>query len=326
LNWAPQYLLELTAEKTAMLTLQGEVSNDLEDLNNTELNLVVGVPNFRYADRLAFLVNFLQVALPERFVASAFSNALATQTFNYAADQGFDAGAGVPDEVVGSANEDLFFYTLKNFSLPKNGRSMQTIFREPVEIAHVYESALPANDPNVRYYDEQFLFSPNQNKVFHTVKALNSTKQPWTTASILVMNKQGDSRPISQDLMTYTPAGGKTFVKLTEAPDVKVEHAEREVSRQQDAWTNRRRNASYDLVQVEGKIKVQNFKDKKIDLRLTRAITGILKNSTVKWEKEETVSQKLHLNRLTNVCWETGIGANSELEITYTYEIYVPAY
>ncbi len=326
LNWAPQYLLELTAENSATLTLQGEVANNLEDLTSTEVNLVVGVPNFQYADRPAFLIDFLQMIVPRSSV-QMLSNALATQRPAYG--DVFDEMPAPPpvSGVDGSTNEDLFFYTLKNFTLPKGGRTMQSIFSEKIEISHVYECNLPGNSDQNRFYDESFLFTPGEsNKVFHTVKAANNTKQPWTTASVLVMNKQDGNRPVSQDLLTYTPNGGNTYIKLTESPDVKVKQAERELSRQQGAYTDKRRNIYYDLVQVEGKIKVNNYKDKKLNLRLQRTITGNLQKSSVDWQKEEIVNPNNRLNKRTNVCWETAIGAKGELEITYTYEIYVPGY
>jgi hypothetical protein len=330
LNWAPQFLLELTGETAGTLTMQGEVANDAEDISNTTMNLVVGVPNFAYANRLAYLVDFLQVISPVAFNSrrdmNQFSNALMAQTVNYGGDAETMAG---PEEAEGSRNEDLFFYTLKNFSLPKGGRSMQPIFREKVEVAHIYECKLPDNNDNERYFESAFLFAPQQNKTYHTLRLENKTKQPWTTAPILVMNAQGTtgaSRPISQDLLTYTPIGGKTFVKLTEAVEVKVEQAEREISRQTAALSDKRRGFSYDLVQVEGKIKVKNFKDQKLDLRIQRTIVGMLKNTSVDWLKEEVINTSNPRNRRTNVCWEAPIKANSELEITYTYEIYVPGY
>lgn len=325
LNWAPQYLLELTGENTATLTMQGEVVNDAEDIRNTTVNLVVGVPNFAYANRLAYLIDFLQVINPvafqQRQFSNTFSNAITSQQIAYGGDA---EDFATSDEVEGSRNEDLFFFTLKNFSLPKGGRSMHQIFTEKVAIDHIYECKLPGNNENDRSYESSFLFAPQTNKVFHTLRMENKLKQPWTTAPILVLNAQGEQRPISQDLMTYTPVGGKTFVKLTEAVDVKVEQAERETSRQENVWRNRN-NQRFDLVQVEGKIKVKNFKDKKLDLRLQRTIFGVLHTSSVDWLREEVVNPSYTRNRKTNVCWEPSINANSELEITYTYEIYVYA-
>ncbi len=327
LNWAPQYLLELTGESIGSLSLQGEVANDTEDIVNTNLNLVVGVPNFAYAKRLSYLVDFLEVILPYQFntrntLASFTTNALAAQQVNYGGDATTFTG---PEELETSRNEDLYFYTLKNFSLPKGGRSIESLFKEKVNVAHIYECKLPDYNDNNQYYEQEFLFTPLVNKVYHTLRLENKTNQPWTTAPILVMNKQGDSRPISQDMMNYTPTGGKAFVKLTEAVDVKVEQAERETSRQSAALTDRRRG-SFDLVQVEGKIKVKNFKDNQLDLRIQRSIVGKLKTTSTDWLKEEVINPNNPRNRKTNVCWETPIKANSELEIVYTYEIYVSSY
>ncbi len=332
LNWAPEYLLELTGEKVGTLSLQGEVANDVEDIVNTNLNLVVGVPNFAYANRLAYLVDFLNVIMPfqlnEGFNRNFASNSMMAQQVAYGGDDFAPIGGEEPE---GSRNEDLFFYSLKNFSLPKGGRSMQPIFKEKVDVAHVYECQLPGNNDNDRYFEQDYLFAPQINKVYHTLRLENKTNQPWTTAPMLVLNAQGttgasERRPISQDLLTYTPTGGKTYVKLTEALEVKVEQAERETKRESAAWTDKRNGVVFDLVQVEGKVKVKNFQDKVLDLRIQRTIFGTLKKTSMDWLKEEVINPNNPRNRKTNVCWETPIKANSELEIVYTYEVYVPAY
>ena len=327
LNWAPEYLLELTGENAGTLSLQGELANNVEDINNTTLNLVVGVPNFAYANRSSYLVDFLQLIIPQNYndqYRNTLSNAQYAIRFDPETYE--EAIELVEGEPTGSRNEDLFFYTLKNFSLPKGGRSMQPIFKENVEVKHIYECNLPSNEGN-QVYEQDYLFTPQSNKVFHTLKLENKTKQPWTTASILVMNANGNQgkRPISQDMLTYTPIGDKTYVKLTEAVEVRVEQAERELDRQKGAISDRR-FGSFDLVQVEGKIKVKNFKDKQLDLRLKRDIVGTLKKSSVDWQKSEVINPNNPRNRKTNVCWETPIKANGELEIVYTYEVYVPSY
>ncbi len=71
---------------------------------------------------------------------------------------------------------------------------------------------------------------------------------------------------------------------------------------------------------------MKNFKDKQLDLRIQRNIVGSLKKSSVDWQKVEVIHPDIPRNRQAKAIWETPIKANSELEITYTYEIYVPAY
>ncbi|MBK8564041.1 MAG: hypothetical protein IPN76_12055 [Saprospiraceae bacterium] len=327
LNWAPEYLLELTGDKAGTLSLQGEVANDAEDIVNTNLNLVVGVPNFAYANQKAYLVDFLNAITPflqnERYNANFVSNSLMAQQVAYSSDSFAPVAVEEPE---GSRNEDLFFYNLKNFSLPKGGRSIQPIFKEKVDVAHVYECQLPGNNDNDRYFEQDYLFAPQVNKVYHTLRLENKTTQPWTTAPMFVLNAQGERRPISQDLLKYTPVGGKSYVKLTEALEVKVEQAERETKREAEAYTDKRNGIVFDLVQVEGKVKVKNFQGKALDLRIQRTIYGTLKKSSVDWQKEEVINPNNPRNRRTNVCWETPIKASSELEIVYTYEVYVPAF
>lgn len=336
IDWAPEYLLELTGENTGTLSLQGEVANNAEDIVNTNMNLVVGVPNFAYANSLSYLVNFLndtqlgfqssQLGFQNDYGADLNIRGSRSQATNYYID-GVRVTGNLPprqEMVEGNHNEDLFFYTLTNFSLPKGGRSIQPIFKENVEVAHIYECLLPSNDGDRQQWEQEFLFTPQDNKVFHTIRIANKSKQPWTTAPILILNAQGERRPVSQDQLTFTPPSSHNHVKLTTAVEVKVEQAERELSREQAAWTWH--GTRYDLVQVEGKIKVKNFKDKQLDLRIQRNIVGNLKKSSVDWKKEEIIHPDIPRNRQARAIWETPIKANGELEIVYTYEVYVPSY
>ncbi|MEZ4958409.1 MAG: hypothetical protein R2830_01195 [Saprospiraceae bacterium] len=323
LNWAPQYLLELQSKTEATLTLQAELSNEAEDLDNVALDLVVGVPNFRYADRLSFLVDFMKsMPYPDTRFAQQMSNSLATQTINYGINADAETSPISTSPVEGSSNEDLFFYHLKNFSLKKGGRAMQRIFNEKITIAHVYEANLPDNgNPN---FQQDFLFSPDEeNKVFHTVRINNKTNQPWTTGSVFVVNQEAGARPISQDMLTYTSAGGHSFVKLTEAPDIRIKQAERETSRKERARQYPNTGYWYDLVKVEGKIEIRNFKKEKIALNVRRTISGQLGETSVPWLTQETINNRDMLNKATNVCWETSLDADGKLEIVYSYEVYV---
>lgn len=327
LNWAPEYLLELTGENAGTLTLQGEVANEGEDINNALVNLVVGVPNFKFANSLALFNDFTKT---NYYAAShdinpnarnmGISNALMSQQIGYDNE---DPTLFNDKGLEGDENEDLFFYPIRNFSLPKGGRSIQPIFEEKVVLKHIYECDIPDDIENSRAFESEFLFSAEKNKVLHMLQIENTTNQPWTTASILITNSQGQRRPVSQDILKYTPRGGKSFVKLTEALDIKVEQAEREVSRQNAALQDKGRYYTYDLVQMEGKIKVKNFKNKKLDLRLNRTLVGILKETNISWSKEEIKNPDIARNQKTKVTWETSIDANSTLEITYSYEVYV---
>ncbi len=144
---------------------------------------------------------------------------------------------------------------------------------------------------------------------------------------MVVSGKTEETRPISQDLLQYTSIKGHTYVKFTEAQDIKVKQAEKEIDREERKKKMPGNNSYYyDLVTVEGKVKIKSYKDKKVDLNNKRAIVGELKESDVKWLKAERVNRTGDLNKITDVCWETSIEGGEELEITYTYKVYVTGY
>lgn len=331
LNWTPIYLIELTGEEKASLTLRAEVVNNIEDIENTDVNFVVGVPNFSYADDYSALID---LAVPEVLQARSaggfanMSNRIQTQTIGYgiAHDIEFDIPVAAASGLQGSAEEDLYFYTMKNMSLKKGGRGHYPVFTADIKIAHIYECNLPQNNAKKNFYQSEYLFTPNPNTVFHSIKVINDTQYPFTTGPALVVKKDKETKPISQDRLNYTSIKGNSFVKLTEAPDVRIKQAEKATKREERAkkLTQNKKDLFYDLITVQGQVKAKNYKDKKIDLNIRRAIIGELQKSSVKWLKAERINTSGSLNKTTDVCWETSLKAGEELTITYSYQIYVP--
>jgi hypothetical protein len=327
LSWSPNYLIELIDDRTANLTLRAEVVNNAENINDSEINFVVGIPNFRFANKLSSLVDFIKTFTPSQD-ANRFSNIAPAQTLNYGIEEDFDfqPDLNTSNNPVGSAQEDLYFYNLKNINLKKGGRGHYQIFKTKIEIAHIYECNLETNSASKNYYQKSYLFQQeDKNKVFHSVKLNNETNYPWTTGAAMVVKDTEMPKPISQDQLNYTPINGNSFVKLTQAPDVKVKHAEKEIERIDRAMKNPALQKYYlDLVTVEGKIKVKNYKSKKIDLNIRRTIIGQLLESSSDWLKSDRVNRSSTQNTTTDVCWETTIKPGEELIITYTYKVYVP--
>ena len=333
LNWTPTYLIEMISETKARLSLRAEVTNNAEDIEGSDVNFVVGIPNFKYANKLSSLVDFLGMVYPNQnqYAMNNFSNSLATQTLSYDIESTV-TGATAPGRpmgngVTGDSDGDLYFYNVKNVSLKKGGRGQYPVFSKEIKIAHIYECNVAQNATTTGFYQKDFLFTPdNKNPVFHSIKVMNELAFPWTTGTAMVVSeKSGTTRPISQDLLNYTPIKGHSYVKLTESPDIKVKHAEKEIEREQQAKTiNAKNRYYYDLVTVEGKIKIKSYKDKKVDLNIKRVVSGKLDKSNVKWLKAERVNRSGEINKVTDICWETSIEPGEELEITYTYDVYVP--
>lgn len=329
LNWTPTYLIELISETKARLALRAEVTNETEDIKGSTVNFVVGVPNFRDANSFSSLVNLMMDELNTRGLnrPQNFSNIAQTQVYSTFEDinpiQSIPAGSATGLE--GSSAEDLYFYTLKDMNLKKGGRGQYPVFEAEINIDHIYECNLPQNNERKNYYQSEYLFTPNPNKVFHSIKVNNTTPYPFTTGPALVVINDGETKPISQDRLNYTSINDHSFVKLTEAPDVRIKQAEKAVDRKERVRKITRQESDYfyDLLSVEGQIVVRNYKDKKIDLNIRRPIIGDLKSSNVKWLKAERINTSGSLNKTTDVCWETSVDAGGELTINYSYQIYV---
>lgn len=323
LNWSPNYLLELSSENKGILTLQAQVKNDAEDISNTDVSFVVGNANFKDANKLAWLVDFLPSLSSEYDDANSYSN-----NVSYKSSAADEAAPPSPegDGVDGETSEDLFFYNLKNLSLPKGSRTQIELFRAEVEIEHVYEANLSEMIPyNLENYVYQVYATEDPNaKTYHSLKLNNQTKYPWTAGLCFVVNaEKGSKKPISQDMITYTPIKGDNCLKLTESPDIKVSQTERESDRKTNI--RKRGEIQYDKITVDAEIKIKNYKAKDVKMNITRLVSGELSKSSADWKKTDKINYSNYLNKTTAVTWETNVKAGDEKVIKYSYTIVVRA-
>jgi hypothetical protein len=336
LGWLPNYHIELVDKTKAKLSLRAVLINDAEDIENTDLNFVVGVPNFKYANMVSPLVGIQQVAGFLNSLGGAYrqmgneldnrilANDIRTQSISYGIDNtnsGTFTGTGF-ESLDGKSQEDLFFYSIKGVSLKKGGRAFHDILKTEVPIEHIYEAQLSSNGENSNYRSALNFSENMHNKVWHSIKITNNSSQPFTTGTAMVTKKDGTTQqPISEDRLAYTPQKGESFLKLTIAPDVRIADSEKEVKREQSA--KKYKGYNYDLVTVEGEIKVANHKNEKVALNVKRSIVGKLSTSTPDWLTSKQVRLYGLVNETNDVCWELKLDANEKKTIKYQYQIYI---
>ncbi len=326
LAWKPDYKIELIEENKAKLSLRSTVLNEAEDIKTKKLNLVAGVPNFKYATGLSELINFLNI-LPGNN-SNSFQNFAVTQnTFSnqslYSnAPTNITTTTAAPTFSEATAMEDLYFYTLTDVVLKKGERAFFDIFTIEVPIEHIYEAVL--SDNNISYALE-YSFIKKDNPVIHTIKLTNNSTFTWTAGSALVLkNDKKQNAPISQDILGYTSQKDDISVKLTEAPDVSVRFLEKEITRTANKKSLNKGSYTYynDLVSVEAEVTIHNYKNKAIRLDLKRAIIGELEKSDVDWQVAPRVQFGYTLNKKTDVCWEMKLKAGEKKVIKYSYSFY----
>ena len=283
-RWIPTYRVSLGADGKAEMLMQAEILNEGEDLSDVEVDLVVGVPNFRFREVVSpmsmesTLINFLQRVAPQ-IMGQGMSNALFTQRAGEYRGQVPEPGTSgpgvpaVPKELVAEGAQDLFTYHLPKLSLEVGERAAVPIISAKVPFRHLYAwdvqlsrtgvESLPGAGPHV---------SPLRllkNEVWHLVEMSNETNVPWTTGSALVMDGY---LPVGQELLTYTSVGGRCQLPLTVAVDVRGTYEEQETGRELKAINYN--GYDYTRVTKKGTLRVTNYKKEAINLVVTCAFGG----------------------------------------------------
>lgn len=324
LTWVPNYYITIIGKNKAKLILKANVLNDIENLENVNVNFVVGVPSFEFSHVKSPLSSFDGVSTfmsslngNRSFRSSRFdniSNSITTQQMsNYSFSNTSSSESVLTGK--GSSDEGLFYYNNKNVNLAKGERAFFELINNEINYEQIYSVDLKEN---TNIYSSRYSRSKTTNKVWHSLRFKNNTKTPFTTGVVFVMRKEGGNyKPVSQNYLYYTPSGVTTTVKTTISPDIAVTADEKEISRKSKALKY------HDLITVQAKIHVENFKNKDIVLEIKRLITGELIKSSDKYNNVSKLKSWNSKNKQNETIWSVNLKANEKKTISYTYKIYV---
>jgi len=341
IRWIPSYRVEVkgTPVKEAKLELEAVMINELTDLTNSEVYFVVGVPHFLFQETMSPLsMNAGFAGVSSYFSAGAgrgrrdsYSNAIMTQSY-----QADGASASETVDITPTSSEEekantfsaeqLFLYQANQVNLKKGQRASYRLFSLTVPASEVFEWTLNDTPETQRRYAE---YSNNSNsvplmqdlssKVWYGLKLKNQTGMPWTTAPALSFREW---KPLGQDMLSFTPIGGENILRVTPATEVIGTHVLEEKSRVQQTLRYGGSNYTFDLVTVEGKIKLKNIKKEPVEVVLTRNFVGeaISAADNGKISREGLNLQSVNPNSI--IKWNLTI-PSGEKEMVYTYKIYV---
>ena len=160
--------------------------------------------------------------------------------------------------------------------------------------------------------------NPKEQEVWHCIRLENTGKTPWTTAPAETVK---DNLIIGQDTLDYTPAGGKSTLRITRAVNVKAEQAEFEIERKRDAahfYGN-----SWDLVTVSGKLSITNIQSKAISLEIVKTLSGDVNSMQPEAKMQKLAKALKAVNSTTQLTWNFELSPNENKELSYTFQVYV---
>lgn len=337
IRWIPAYRVEVKGDpiKEAKLELEANVINDLADLNNSEINFVVGVPHFLFQDTTSPLsINTAFAGVSSNFRrrdVNQYSNAITSQVVSVTAEGGdLDASPTIAGEekTTSFSAEQLYLYQTDQLNLKKGERATMRLFSLTVPCTEVFEWTInDVNDAHARYLNSNY---SNQNqqinslqdlttKVWYALKLKNTTGMPWTTAPAISFREW---KPLGQDMLKFTTIGGEEVLRVTPATEVVGTHTleEKERVRQKLRWNGS--DYDFDLVTVVGTIKLRNVKKQPVELVVTRNLVGEVTSASDdgKITKDGLNLQSVNSNSV--VKWNVQIPSGDK-ELKYTYNVYV---
>ena len=328
ITWIPDYTMKVLDDDTAELTLRGTLVNEAEDLIHSDVHLVVGVPHFVHTGHLAPLA----VAQVIRSIGAVVGNlgvppGVQSQIMNRAAlvsnynngaaqfdqsgivERAADAGGGDLSRAVGNlpqldgtAAADYTVYSKSDLTLRRGEKAILTLFVQKIKYTHIYRWSPPA-------------------AMEHSLVLLNQTDSAWTTGPCLALNAD---QPLSEDLLKYTPKGGRGELPVTTAINVANDKSEREVDRKLSAYSPQQR-VNYDLVTLEGKLKLRNYEKHAVDIVISNPVVGKPLNADSDGTLAVDSSKLRLLEREGSVHWKLRLEPGEEKTLIYQYERYVPS-
>jgi hypothetical protein len=127
---------------------------------------------------------------------------------------------------------------------------------------------------------------------------------------------------MGQDMLTFTPVGGENILRVTPATEVTGTHTLEEKSRERVQLRYSGGNYDFDLVTVEGIIKLRNIKKDTVEVVITRDLVGEATSASDDGKISRQGFNLQAINPHSIVKWNLKI-PTGEKELRYFYKIYV---
>lgn len=332
IRWIPAYRIEPKGEPVteAKLELEAMVINELADISGAEFYFVVGVPHFLYKDLISPLSmreTFAGVSSYFNVSQNQYSNAIMTQSRagelrpSGGSQTGSDATVPEEQSLPAMSVDELYLYRSDQIDLRKGERASLRLFSLTVPCREVYEWTVP--DGTSDEFSSRSLTNLATSGFWRTLKLKNETGMPWTTGPALTFR---DWKPLGQDILAFTPIHTETTVRVTPATEVVGTYKVEEKSRVRQVIKPPKADGTggevYDLITIEGTIKLRNVKRLPVDVIITRQVSGTISQASDGGAIVREGADLQALNPNSVVKWEFSLPPGDK-ELRYVYRVYV---
>jgi len=347
IRWIPTYRVDLAATKgktqTAAIAMQAEILNESEDLDGVPVDLIVGVPHFRFKTTIspmsleAAIRNTLEETAPQLMAQQVSANMFTNRASEFSRMDRQDrqgqnpAPVTLPQELTAAGSQDLFVYNLPKLSLKKGGRICMPILAAQVPYRDVYTWELAIKRKPIEGSPSgKGIAAPltlSDDRIWRQVELTNNTNLPWTTGAVMFMD---GNMPLAQEMLSYTSAGSAVRVPVTVAVDVHGSFEESEAGREMNAekWDS----YTYMRVKKTGRLQIVNRKNTPIDLEVRYKIggrtteashDGVITLSAFSRDDWDEYTMESYINNSSVVRWTLHLTPQEQLNPEVTSEYFV---
>lgn len=296
LTWSPSYLLYITGEKDATLSLRATVVNNLETWEDITCYFAVGMPKFLWRGVIDPLVTRTIIVPTDGMTMTRAPSAKEKEA---GAPPLPEIYGGYPPPLVSLGGEELatlYLYKKEGFSLKKGDVGAVTLFNVPVSYKHIY------------------VWEADQDKILHLVSFKNTTDGPLVSGSILAVE---GGNPLGQDILGLVPLGGEGRVTLGVASELEGKVEETEISREM-VETKEKEPKTYANIRIRGRLELTNRGKKEVEVEVNRTVMGQVLSSSP--QAMVTLISSEGLNPRNRLFWKVKVPAGGKLELTYEYQ------
>ena len=321
ITWIPDYTLKLIDEDTAELTLRGTLVNEAEDLVHCDVQFVVGVPHFVHTDYLAPIsvgqvIRTIGSSVAPAQIMTQISNRAAIAVDNTIRSNQFEINDRIITDTSGrdlqnamgnlpkiesAGASDFTVYERKDLTLRVGEKAIVTLFTKTIKYRHIYKWNPPSD-------------------LEHFIVLENNTDSSFTTGPCLVMS---NDRALSEDLLKYTPKGGSGEIAVTTAINIAKSQKEKETARALKSYNVY--DTYYDLVTLEGELKLRNYDKKNVDVTIELKIIGEPVSTSDDAEIALNTDNLKLMERTASATWHVTLKPGDTKTFNYSYKRYVPS-
>jgi hypothetical protein len=322
ITWIPEYSVKILDDETAELTLRGTLVNEAEDLIHCDVNFVVGVPHFAHTQFMAPIavgqvIRTIGAAVAPRQLQTQIMNRAGIVSNYNTSDQfkrqpviskpavaktgNLKAATGNLPQINSAGGSDYTVYAKKDMTIRRGEKAIVTLFTKKIRYTHIYRWTPPA-------------------RMRHLLQLHNDSDTAWTTGPYLAIS---GGRPLSEDLLKYTPKGGCAEIPVTAAINVASSRREHESDRKLKAHQPDKYKF-WDLVTLSGKLKIRNFEKRPVEIVIDVNVPGKPIKASDKGELATDSTRLKLLERAGTVSWTITLKPGDDKTLTYSYERYIP--